>query len=234
MPSSVNDRKGAESVTAEEDSRLLTTIERRVGKLSSQLDALEFEYRQAGQNLNTTAAQDVKAIREAREEAERITTILRGTELFGRYAQDADHHFRVANRWRTSAVLVLMSMPLIAVLLSTVAALGNVTAAIALAPMLALFVYASVESHNHRRREFDRRRISLRVSAIEAFTKQRRENGKPGDRKTAEDLMDDFVRKHFIEPDLDSNDMSYVGPRFSLVTVLSRNNKEPDAKPKAQ
>lgn len=218
---------------AEEDVRLLSTLERRTEKLGARLDALEFEYRQAGQNLPARAAQDVVAIREAREEAERITTILRGTELFGRYAQDADHHLRVANRWRTSAVLVLLTMPVVALLVSSLAAVGAATTAIALSPMLVLFAYASVESHNHRRREFDRRRISLRVSAIEAFTKQRRENGKPGDRRIAEDLMDDFVRKHFIEPDLDSNDMSYVGPRISLVTVFSR-NKVPDTTAKPQ
>lgn len=140
----------------------------------------------------------------------------------------------VANHWRTGAILVLLSMPVVAVVLTTLAGLANIPTAIALAPMLALFVHASVDSHNHRRREFDRRRISLRMSAIEAFTKQRRESGEPGDRKTAEELMDEFVRKHFIEPDLDSNDMSYVGPRVSLVTVFSRNNKAPDKKAKPQ
>jgi hypothetical protein len=93
--------------------------------------------------------------------------------------------------------------------------------------MLTLFIYASVESHNHRRREFDRRRIALRVSAIEAFTKQRRDAGRAGDRKVAEELMDEVVRKHFIQPDLDSNDMSYLGPRLSLVTVLNRAGQHP-------
>jgi hypothetical protein len=40
-------------------------------------------------------------------------------------------------------------------------------------------------------------------------------------------LMDEFVRKHFIQPDLDSNDMSYLGPRLSLVTVLNRGGQQP-------
>ncbi|MDX8141484.1 hypothetical protein SK854_05130 [Lentzea sp. BCCO 10_0061] len=74
--------------------------------------------------------------------------------------------------------------------------------------------------------EFDRRRSSLRVSAIEAFAKQRRDAGRVGDRKIAEELMDEFVRKHFIQPDLDSNDMSYLGPRLSLVTVFSRGGQQ--------
>ncbi|MGW6930854.1 hypothetical protein ACWGE0_12380 [Lentzea sp. NPDC054927] len=51
---------------------------------------------------------------------------------------------------------------------------------------------------------------------------RRRDAGRAGDRKIAEELMDEFVRKHFIQPDLDTNDMSYPGPRLSLVTVLNR------------
>ena len=60
------------------------------------------------------------------------------------------------------------------------------------------------------------------MSTIEAFTKQWRDAGRAGDRKVAEELMDEFVRQHFIQPELDSNDMSYLGPRFSFATVLNR------------
>jgi hypothetical protein len=40
------------------------------------------------------------------------------------------------------------------------------------------------------------------------------------------ELMDEFVRKHFIQPELDSNDMSCLGPRLSFVTVLNRGGQE--------
>ncbi|SMC85661.1 hypothetical protein [Lentzea albidocapillata] len=202
------------------------TTEEDIEKLGEELAALRLHYRQAGHNLATQVAEDLSFVREAREEVERITTILRGTELFGRYAQDADHHARVANRWRAAAVFVLLLSPLFLVLIEKLAAISGVALAVTFAPMFTLFIYASVESHNHRRREFDRRRISLRVSAIEAFTKQRRDAGRAGDRKIAEELMDEFVRKHFIQPDLDSNDMSYLGPRLSLVTVFSRGGRQ--------
>lgn len=212
-------------MTTEEQVRLVATLGKRVEELRGQVAALRLEYRQAGNNLATTVADDLTVIREAREEAQRITTILRGTELFGRYAQDADHHLRVADHWRVGAVVVLLLMPVVAVLLAVLTSLGTVPLTIALTPLFALFVYASVESHNHRRREFDRRRIALRVSAIEAFTQQRRESGQEVDRRTADKLMDEFVRKHFIQPDLDSNDMAYLSPRRGPVTMLSRNNK---------
>ncbi|GAB2864378.1 hypothetical protein [Lentzea nigeriaca] len=212
-------------MTAEEQARLVATLAKRVEELRGQVAALQLEYRQAGNNLATTVADDLTVIREAREESQRITTILRGTELFGRYAQDADHHLKVANHWRAAAVVVLLLMPVVAVVLAVFVPLGAVPLTIALTPLLTLFIYASVESHNHRRREFDRRRIALRMSAIEAFTHQRRESGQESDRRTAEKLMDEFVRKHFIQPDLDSNDMSYLGPRRGPVTVRGRDDK---------
>lgn len=62
-------------------------------------------------------------------------------------------------------------------LLIKIAAISGLTLAATFAPMPTQFIYASMESHNHRRREFDRRRVSPQVSAIEAFTKQRRDAG---------------------------------------------------------
>ncbi|MGE5828588.1 MAG: hypothetical protein ACM30G_09540 [Micromonosporaceae bacterium] len=200
----------------------LKTLDQQVKEVHGQVDSLKLAYRQAGNNLVATVADDVAMIQEARAEVRRITTILQGTELFGRYAQDADHHRRIADKWRLGAVAILLLAPIVVVYLATVAELGNAALATAMLPILALFVYASVESYNHRRREFDRRRISLRVSAIEAFTKRRREGADAAERLAAELLLNEFIRLHFIRPDLDSNDMSYMGPRFSLVTVLER------------
>jgi len=198
------------------------TVKKRLEELNKVAASLDLAYREAGHDLSKNVIDDLAFIRGARREAAKITTILRGTELFGRYAQDADHHYRVANRWRLGAVIVALAYPFMALFLIKVLDLNATGVASVMASALLLFFYASVESFNHRRREFDRRRIALRVSAIEAFTKSRREGGDSSSRKTAEALLDEFVRKHFIQPELDSNDMTYPGPRFSLITLFQR------------
>jgi hypothetical protein len=84
---------------------------------------------------------------------------------------------------------------------------------------LGLFFYASFESQNHRRREADRQRISLRIAAIESYIEQRRSMQDPD---VASKLLDEFIREHFILPSLDSNDMTYIGPRRGLFSALQR------------
>lgn len=217
-----NNKEQSGKQKIDNDTVFLRTLQKQAEDLETQIGALQLEYRRAGNNLNAQVAADLAYIHEAREEAKQITTILQGTALFGRYAQDADHHFKIANRWRAAAVAILIASPPAVAILAKVADLSGIELASSIAPVLVLFIYASVESHNHRRREFDRRRIALRVSAIEAFSNQRRRAGEAADQKAADKLLDEFVRKHFIEPDLDANDMTYIGPRFSVVTVLDR------------
>lgn len=202
------------------DARSVRTLQKEVDELRRQIDVLKLEYRRAASDLPGRVAADIASIKEAREEATRIATFLQGTELFGRYAQDASHHSRIANRWRVAAVLILAAASVAAVAVAKFFDLSDTALVTSLTPVLGLFVYASLESHNHRRREFDRRRIALRVSAIEAYTKQRRETGTREEKTEAESLLSEFIRKHFINPELDSNDMAY--PTFSLITVMER------------
>jgi hypothetical protein len=200
----------------------LSRLKREITDLERLRAELEVDYRRAKHNLTAKVREDVAFIRDARREVEQITSILHGTELFGRYAEDADHHLRIANGWRYGAVATLLVSPCIAAGLALAGKLRPTTAAAVLTSLLALFLYASIESHNHRRREFDRRRIALRVSAIESFTKQRRESDDPAARKTAEDLLDEFVRMHFIAPELDSNDITQLTPRSGLFQARER------------
>lgn len=205
-----------------EFSTTMSTLRTQVDELQSEIDALRIEYLRAADHLPTKVADDVHTIREARVEVEQITSILQGTELFGRYAQDADHHLKIADRWRRCAVGILVLAPVVEVLLALITPLDTWATATAMVPILVLFLYASIESHNHRRREFDRRRIALRVFAIEAFRQQRLQSGNTRDRKTAEELLDDFIKKHFIDPELDSNEMAHLTPRTSPFRVADR------------
>ncbi|GAB3849336.1 hypothetical protein ACFPIJ_36445 [Dactylosporangium cerinum] len=208
------------STDEEPDNRTVRTLQKEVEELRRQVDVLKLEYRRAASDLPGKVAADLASIKEAREEATRIATFLQGTELFGRYAQDANRHSRIADRWRITAVAILIIASIGAVAISKYLSLSETALVTTLTPALGLFVYASLESHNHRRREFDRRRIALRVSAIEAYTKQRRETGNSDEKREAESLLGEFIRKHFINPELDSNDMAY--PTFSFVTVTER------------
>lgn len=205
-----------------EFSATMSTMRTQVDDLQAEIDALRIEYLRAASHLPTKVADDVRSIREARVEVEQITSILQGTELFGRYAQDADHHLRIADRWRRCAVGILVLAPVVEVVLALTTPLAAWATTTAIAPILVLFLYASIESHNHRRREFDRRRIALRVFAIEAFRQQRRESGNTRDRKIAEELLDDFIKKHFIDPELDSNEMAHLTPRTGPFRVTGR------------
>ncbi|MFB6720795.1 hypothetical protein ACFCV3_11575 [Kribbella sp. NPDC056345] len=220
--------------------RTIADLSKDVAKLKRELDdleraraALDVEYRRAKHGLAAKVEEDVAFIRDARREVEQITSILHGTELFGRYAEDADHHLRIANRWRYGAVATLLLAPCVAGALALADKLKVATGISVMSCLIGLFLYASIESHNHRRREFDRRRIALRVSAIESFTKQRREGGDPAARKTAEDLLDEFVRMHFIFPELDSNDITQLTPRTGPFGAKERSSQSRSQSPPA-
>ena len=207
---------------------LVYSLRSRVDELGRNVENLEYMYREAGTNLRLVVADDVEHIKNAKIEVSKIAEVLRGVELFGRYAHDADNHAAIANRWRRAAVGVLVISPAVVVATSAIFKQPASVIALALGPILALFIYCSVESYNHRRREFDRRRIALRVSAIESFTKARRDGAEEKSRRVAEELLDDFVRMHFIEPSLDSNDMDYIAPRTGIVRVMRRDGNRPE------
>ncbi|MEU4293076.1 hypothetical protein AB0E63_33045 [Kribbella sp. NPDC026596] len=200
----------------------LSKLRKEIADLERIRAELEVDYRRAKHNLTAKVEEDVAFIRDARREVEQITSILHGTELFGRYAEDADHHLKIANRWRYGAVGTLLAASCLAASLALAGKLEVTTSVSVMSFLIALFLYASIESHNHRRREFDRRRIALRVSAIESFTKQRREGGDLAARKRAEDLLDEFVRMHFIAPELDSNDITQLTPGTGLFRTRER------------
>lgn len=65
-------------------------------------------------------------------------------------------------------------------------------------PLVLLFTYASFESSNHRSREQDRRRIYLRMAAIETYTQ--RSNITDAERLALDGLFTKFIERHFIEP----------------------------------
>ena len=200
-------------------------IDRTLEELERKAEALQAAYTRAGASVRRGAEDDLTRISAARTDGERIAKLLRGTELSAKYAQDADRNLAVSNTWRRIAVV---SAALAAGGLAALASMTDLRAqelAVMLVPLLALFGYAAVESSNHRRREFDRRRIALRVSAIEAFTRPRIEGKDASARKGAEQLLGDFIHKHFIEPDLDSNDMSYPVVSMSVVSFRERGDK---------
>ncbi|MGC4866452.1 hypothetical protein ACLQ3B_13585 [Micromonospora sp. DT53] len=204
------DEQGADVAgdVGQTDLEAIGVLHLEVAELRVQLEALKNEYELAGASVRTDADADVEFIRELREEAESVLKLVRGATLFGRYADDAELHRRQANRWRNYAVVVLLAAVglgfYLAVLHPEIALL---TAAAPLLPLALLFTYASIESHNHRRTEFDRRRIYLRMAAIEAYTTTDISNDVRND---LGGLLNKFIEKHFIEPELDPNDLSSV------------------------
>jgi hypothetical protein len=187
---------------------MLRDLRAGVDQLRKQLRGLEDAYRDAGGDLKNRAAADTEYIHQLKDEAERLITLLRGGSLFGRYEKDAERHRRVADRWRFFAVSILLASAALAVgLASFVPSLGWVQIAAPITPLLLLFTYASMESSNHRWREFDRRRIYLRMAAIESYIRPGRDGE---ENQRSEKLLDDFIRRHFLAPDLDPNDTNYV------------------------
>jgi hypothetical protein len=192
-------------------SDILQDVRNRIGDLATKLSGLESAYRDAGEDLKNRAATDAEYISQLKDEADRLIILLRGGSLFGRYAEDAELHRRTANRWRFFAVVVLLGSAALQVVLAIrVPSLGWIQT-IAILPLVLLFTYTSLESHNHRRREFDRRRIYLRMAAIESYIRPAGDG--QTNRQESKKILDEFIRRHFIEPDLDANDMNYVVAR---------------------
>jgi hypothetical protein len=200
---------------------------RQISDLERGLIDLDFRYREAGENVVARTHVDADRIEELRAEAERVVALLQGGSLFGRYAADADRHRRTANAWRWFSVAVLVvatalaiALPLLVDELSWEAVLAPIL------PLVLLFTYASIESFNHRQREFDRRRIYLRMAALESYT---------GEKPTAKSrqILEDFIRKHFIEQDLDDNQLNYVGARGwgPFVALIGRRRDPPPPVP---
>lgn len=186
----------------------LRTAQVDARNLRDQVDMLAALYRRAGAEVRTRAASDVRRIEDSRIEAERIVQSLRGSSLFGRYAADARTHQNAANRWRASAVCVLIFTTSLEIFLAVgPLAIAGWPLAAPVFPMLLLFAYASAESRNHRRVELNRRRIYLRMAAIESYTQSTPGGVVLGD---LGDIMHRFIEKHFIEPDLDATDVESV------------------------
>jgi hypothetical protein len=201
----------------------LATLETKLKHLEDQYRSLTIRYERAGANIKTEAHSHMAYIQYVRQEAEQVLELIRGGALFGRYSADADEHKRIADSWRRAAVAALLVTLAGIVALAIIWNLPTATLAVCMVPAAGLFFYASLESHNHRRREFDRRRIALRMSAIESYMQNRQ--AKLNDESKVWSVLDDFIAKHFIAPDLDSNDMSYLGPRDSIFALFQRKSQ---------
>jgi hypothetical protein len=186
-------------------------------ELQRDLDELRLVYERAGGEVRGQSEDHVKDIHDLRSEAELLVNSLRESSLFGRYAQDADEQGRIASRWRGFAILFLLGAAVLeAYLVAGPPGLSGVTAAVPIFPVVLLFLYASVESRNHRRVEAHRRRIYLRMAAIETYTK-RKENG--AGRKQLQEILERFIERHFVEPDLDPVRVDDI-PRTGLITIV--------------
>lgn len=203
----------------------------RIDELRKKVEGLEAEYETAAGDVHNRAADDLNFLHQARQEAERLLTVIRGSSLFGRYHSDADEHARSADRWRYASVgALILWMLAMAALLKFYSVSSLETGVIAI-PFLVLFFYCSLESNAHRRREANRRRIALRMAAVEAYMAQRL--GAADTRADAIKVMDDFVRQHFIRPELDETDVPYLGPgpKFSLLHITTRDSSTGSAAP---
>jgi hypothetical protein len=176
--------------------------------LRRQLDDLREEYGAAGAYVRERTTADVEFIHELREEADNLLQLVRGRTLFGRYADDAAMHRKQANRWRRYSVFVLVAaVCLESWLVASERSPSLLTLTLPALPLALLFTYTSVESQNHRRAEFDRQRIFLRMAAIESYTMT---DISSRARKKLGGLLNKFIERHFIEPELDSNDLNAV------------------------
>lgn len=208
------------SPTDDDPNATVDRLEAEIADLKDSIGDLTVLYQRAGGRLRTIVEDDVLAIGSAKEESERLLTVIRGGALFGRYQSDADHHMRQANRWRIAATMVLMLVPIGLLAAIKFLSVSDTQLLVIATTAVAIFLYFSIESHNHRRREFDRRRISLRMAAIESFLTQRLADETT--RVQAQGVMDEFIKKHFIEPELDDNSLAYLSPRNSFLTIVHR------------
>lgn len=208
------------SKVGEDPNAAIDRLEAEISDLRDSINDLVIDYQRAGGRLRTIVDEDVLSIASAKEEAEGLLTVIRGGALFGRYQSDADEHMRQADRWRRAAAAVLILMPIGLLAVVRLTSITDTQLLLLTTTSIAIFLYFSIESHNHRRREFDRRRISLRMAAIESFLTQRLAD--EATREQAQSVMDEFIKKHFIEPDLDDNTMAYLAPRNSFLTIVHR------------
>lgn len=210
---------------------ILTAIGLRVDDLRKKVDGLEAEYETASGDVHSRAASDLNYLHQARQEAERLLTVIRGGSLFGRYHADADEHARAADRWRRLSLLVLLLWVASTGYLLYLQVISTAVAGLLIVPFLTLFFYCSLESNGHRRREANRRRIALRMAAVEAYMAQRLSDAST--QVDAMKVMDEFIRQHFILPELDQTDVPYLGPgpKFSLLHITTRDSRRTDAPP---
>lgn len=209
-----------------EQLRIVTAV---ADRLTGRMGLLESRYTLAGGEVRDLAQKDLQSISLARNEAERIMGLLRGSDLAARYVRDAHHHRRAANGWRLFAIAELLIAGAAVTICSKVLELTPVALSSLTCLLLVLFGYSAIESSNHRRREFDRSRIALRVSALEGYTESNRSaEGKVS--QEAEAMMARFVEKHFIDPALDPNDMGTPRLQFSIIRTGDRFQQEPTTK----
>jgi hypothetical protein len=57
------------------------------------------------------------------------------------------------------------------------------------------------------------------MAAIETYMQQKKDAGHS---EEAWEIIDEFIREHFIAPTLDSNDISYIGPRTGIFRIFQR------------
>lgn len=193
----------------------------QIQRLKRSASGLATDYILAGEEVGRLATDDVRAIQQLRQRASQIVNLLESSEISGRFDKDARRNRRSADVWRMLAIASLLGSAGVAYLTFPTLT-GDRTAEIGYAiGVVILFGFCAMESNNHRRREFDRTRIALRVSALEAFMEQKRdqEGRLPPD---AEKLRTKFVTKHFIDPELDSNDMGAPEIRVSMFRSRER------------
>jgi hypothetical protein len=187
------------------DEAKITELDDLVSDLRSQIAATKNRHRQDSYQLKTSAVRDGEHIAQVKAEADRLIGNIRGSSLFGRYAADAERHRRAADRWRWAAISVLLVSAGVGIALAKlVPDVGWEKTLAPLLPLGLLFTYCSVESSNHRVKEHERRRVYLHMAAIESYVTP--DSG--GRRAGADELLDAFIRRNFIDRTLE--DHNYV------------------------
>jgi hypothetical protein len=188
---------------------MLRDLRQQYADLALSIDSLKVDYRRAGGEVRRKAEEDIRIIADLRQEAETLVDLIQGGSLFGRYFADAEAHKKSANRWRGAAIGTLLVAVGLEVFLALVwpKPIGVAALVAPVLPLVLLFTYLSVESRNHRRAEFSRRRIFLRMNAIETYTKG---NDDEVGRDDLRRILHTFIERHFIEPELDPSHVDSV------------------------
>jgi hypothetical protein len=201
-------RSGEEAPTENTLRQEVLDLQQRAERLRIEFESLQTTYESQIDSFVSASASDVSAISDLKSKAEKLVDLIQGGSLFGRYAHDAESQAIAANRWRRFAVLVLLAAVALELFLVTgPISLEGLRLLAPLAPLLLLFTYASIESHNHRRGELNRRRIYLRMAAIESYIERDAEGITSAE---LEGILREFIEQHFIAPDLDPNDVRSV------------------------